>query len=423
MTMPLDSSKERGALLVESEQIDAQANEERRALGCLSVDTLNLYKRNQSAWQSLLERESRERADADKGTPLDPSAEERDATARIMAADTTTIVLTQEAVARELRAAATAARTPLEAELAAERERAAEYAAIIGELKDAVGQADAENQRLEAELAEWKRTWAEASAASTMEVAQAKAGRGAAEAELADVLRKRDLVSAEWRETRAALDVANARLRVVSAGVEDVWMWTGDGQDHPESLSCPVVMSAVTLRAFVAAREECADLKITVSSLRFDVAMVEVRIMAVKEPLEAELARVRADRNEARDWVRRLTASQRLLTCAFCGEAYPPGTPESNHEALTAHVRVCAKHPMREVEREQGAVVAREREACGDAVADLLEAHERDRSEHAHGISLALIAIRARGTAEPVEAPPPAPFSHWTDSAEPKGRP
>lgn len=60
-----------------------------------------------------------------------------------------------------------------------------------------------------------------------------------------------------------------------------------------------------------------------------------------------------AETEEARDWVRRLTAAERLLTCAFCGEAYPPGTPTDNHEALTAHVRVCAKHPMREVERER----------------------------------------------------------------------
>ncbi len=61
---------------------------------------------------------------------------------------------------------------------------------------------------------------------------------------------------------------------------------------------------------------------------------------------------VRVERDEARAWVRRLTAAERVLTCAFCGEAYPPGTPESNHEALTEHVRVCTKHPMREAEAE-----------------------------------------------------------------------
>jgi hypothetical protein len=56
--------------------------------------------------------------------------------------------------------------------------------------------------------------------------------------------------------------------------------------------------------------------------------------------------RAETERDEARSWVRRLTAEQRVLTCAFCGDAYPPGTPETNHEALTAHVKVCAKHPL-----------------------------------------------------------------------------
>lgn len=61
---------------------------------------------------------------------------------------------------------------------------------------------------------------------------------------------------------------------------------------------------------------------------------------------------LRAERDEARAWVRRLTSTERVLTCAFCGEAYPPGTPESNDSALLAHVKVCVKHPMREVEAE-----------------------------------------------------------------------
>ena len=53
------------------------------------------------------------------------------------------------------------------------------------------------------------------------------------------------------------------------------------------------------------------------------------------------------ERDEARVWVRRLTAAERVLTCAFCGEAYPPGTPDANHERLTGHVFLCKKHPIR----------------------------------------------------------------------------
>lgn len=72
----------------------------------------------------------------------------------------------------------------------------------------------------------------------------------------------------------------------------------------------------------------------------------------------ADIIRLTRERDEAREWVRRLTAAERVLTCAFCGEAYPPGTPESNHAALTAHVLVCAKHPMRTVEAERDAARA-----------------------------------------------------------------
>lgn len=40
----------------------------------------------------------------------------------------------------------------------------------------------------------------------------------------------------------------------------EVWHWQGDGHDFPESLICPVVMSAETLRALLAARQPVAGL-------------------------------------------------------------------------------------------------------------------------------------------------------------------
>ncbi len=58
-----------------------------------------------------------------------------------------------------------------------------------------------------------------------------------------------------YREVQAGLDREldlRAQLRVVETGTEGVWRWQGDGEDHPESLSCPVVMSAETLRALLA---------------------------------------------------------------------------------------------------------------------------------------------------------------------------
>ena len=36
----------------------------------------------------------------------------------------------------------------------------------------------------------------------------------------------------------------------------------------------------------------------------------------------------------------------KVLRCAFCGEAYPEGTPDHKHESLAAHIRVCAAHPV-----------------------------------------------------------------------------
>ena len=69
-----------------------------------------------------------------------------------------------------------------------------------------------------------------------------------------------------------------------------------------------------------------------------------------EECTQEEIDSLARERDEARDWVRRMTAETQILRCAFCGESYPPGTPDSNHEALTAHVKVCAKHPMREME-------------------------------------------------------------------------
>lgn len=41
-----------------------------------------------------------------------------------------------------------------------------------------------------------------------------------------------------------------------------------------------------------------------------------------------------------------------VLTCVYCGMEYPAGTPASGSdvEALTKHIKVCEKHPLREAE-------------------------------------------------------------------------
>ena len=52
--------------------------------------------------------------------------------------------------------------------------------------------------------------------------------------------------------------------------------------------------------------------------------------------------------------VRRLSTEKemdgRILTCVYCGHAYPQDTPAHGSQVLTDHIRVCEKHPMRKAE-------------------------------------------------------------------------
>ncbi len=41
-------------------------------------------------------------------------------------------------------------------------------------------------------------------------------------------------------------------VRLAESGMHGVWVWTGDGHDHPESLTCPVLISADHLRELLA---------------------------------------------------------------------------------------------------------------------------------------------------------------------------
>lgn len=41
-----------------------------------------------------------------------------------------------------------------------------------------------------------------------------------------------------------------------------------------------------------------------------------------------------------------------ILTCVYCGHEYPEGTPPHGSKVLTDHIKVCDKHPMRELELE-----------------------------------------------------------------------
>lgn len=46
------------------------------------------------------------------------------------------------------------------------------------------------------------------------------------------------------------------------------------------------------------------------------------------------------------------------LTCVYCGHEYPEGTPPHGSQILTNHIKVCEKHPMRELEKKAATVRA-----------------------------------------------------------------
>ena len=101
------------------------------------------------------------------------------------------------------------------------------------------------------------------------------------------------------------IDTARAKLRVASAGVEDVWKWAGDGEDHPESMGCPVVMSAETLREFVAATERAEALESRVEEAERkldDVAALQRTTAADLDAARAQLRIVQAGREDVWHW-------------------------------------------------------------------------------------------------------------------------
>lgn len=82
-------------------------------------------------------------------------------------------------------------------------------------------------------------------------------------------------------------------------------------------------------------------------------------LIARIDALKAELAEARAFAVEAGRKYNNLLVDQRILTCAFCGEAYPSGTPPTQHDALTVHIMKCEKHPLRGVIAERDRLKAR----------------------------------------------------------------
>ncbi len=67
---------------------------------------------------------------------------------------------------------------------------------------------------------------------------------------------------------------------------------------------------------------------------------IEVAINLLKPFMSEE------HRQKIRERVRQ-ARGERILTCAYCGISYPPGTPDAQHQLLTEHGQKCLEHPIR----------------------------------------------------------------------------
>lgn len=67
-----------------------------------------------------------------------------------------------------------------------------------------------------------------------------------------------------WEDAQRVANQRLVELNAVRAHADNVWFWQGGG-DRPDSLSCPVVMTADALRSFIvdrdSARAECERMR------------------------------------------------------------------------------------------------------------------------------------------------------------------
>lgn len=151
---------------------------------------------------------------------------------------------------------------------------------------------------------------------------------------------------------------------------------------HRELLSRAAEDLATKTRALAEREAECERLRSRLSgiesrtlpekieAIRKRVCGLDENVSPVDDLLDArdllDAARVlTAERDEAREWVRRMVCETQTLTCVYCGHAYPPGTPAHGSEVLTAHIEVCEKHPARKIREERDTLRAQLAEKRG----------------------------------------------------------
>ena len=67
----------------------------------------------------------------------------------------------------------------------------------------------------------------------------------------ADLEHKIATIAEELRAEQTKSRELQTTLNVIRSPAEDVWFWENNGENAPESLACPVVMTADRVRAFV----------------------------------------------------------------------------------------------------------------------------------------------------------------------------
>jgi len=86
------------------------------------------------------------------------------------------------------------------------------------------------------------------------------------------------------------------------------------------------------------------------------------------------------------------------LTCVYCGHEYPEGTPPHGAQILTEHIKVCEKHPMRQLEADKAKL--RKALVClvgvdGKDELEMMEMHILDMGGDPEDSRAALMGIKA----------------------------
>ena len=103
------------------------------------------------------------------------------------------------------------------------------------------------------------------------------------------------------------------------------------------------------------------DLEQQLAAANARVAELEKQKPSYKKEFDCVYEKLKAEEKLSAHYKTELEAERnnRVVTCVYCGMDYPEGTPTSVAVVLTEHIRICEKHPMRELECQLAAANAR----------------------------------------------------------------